>query len=72
MEWRQRANRAKMAQIGPKGRSRAPDESAHLFFRSFDRVDDFTYPENERNRTVAAAAWRRKLFLFYNFSVWTP
>jgi len=27
---------AKMAQIGPKGRSRAPVGSAHLFFRSFE------------------------------------
>jgi len=28
-------------QIGAKGCSRAPGESAHLFF-SFERVDDFT------------------------------
>jgi len=29
-------------QIGPKWRSRAQCGSAHLFFGSFDRVDDFT------------------------------
>jgi len=29
-------------QIWTKGRSRAPGGSVHLFFRSFDRVDDFS------------------------------
>ena len=34
--WRRRENRAKRAQIMPKWRSRAPDGSAPLFFRSIE------------------------------------
>ena len=51
--WRQSANKTKMAQIRPKGRSRAPDGRAPNFFRSFDRVDDLTshIKKNENDRT---------------------